>query len=32
MEKVSGMKKTNAAWSVDIFKLGNTFSLVLEAL
>jgi hypothetical protein len=29
MEKASGMKKTNAAWSVDIFKLGNTFELFI---
>jgi hypothetical protein len=29
MEKASGMKKTNAAWSADIFKSGNTFELFI---
>ena len=29
MEKASGMKKTNAAWSVDIFKLDKTFELFI---
>jgi hypothetical protein len=29
MEKASGMKKTNAAWSADIFRSGNTFELFI---
>jgi hypothetical protein len=29
MEKESDMKKTNAAWSADIFKSGNTFELFI---
>jgi hypothetical protein len=27
--KASGMKKTNAAWSADIFRSGNTFELFI---
>jgi hypothetical protein len=29
MEKASGMKKTNAAWSAEIFRSGTTFELFI---